>query len=65
MSVLLKELEERSGQQLGPRSRLGLALLALFAPGKLVVAVIKGFLLVVEGLDVEDLRASAAEIQND
>ena len=65
MSVLVKEIEKGTRQQFGPRNRLGLALLALFAPGKAVVAVVKGFLRAVETLDEEERRALVAEIQDD
>ena len=61
MSVLLKEL----GKQTGLIRRLVFAFLGLFAPGMLMVAVVKGFLSVVEDLDDEELLSLVAEIQND
>ena len=61
MSVLLKDF----GKRTGPIRRLVFALFGLFAPGMFMVAVIKGFLSVVEDLDEEELRALVAEIQND
>ena len=61
MSALLKEI----GKQAGPIRRLVFALLGLFAPGMLMVAVVKGFLSVVEDLDEEELQALVAEIKND
>ena len=61
MSVLLKEL----GKQTGLIWRLVFAFFGLFAPGMLMVAVVKGFLSVVEDLDDEELQTLVAEIQND
>lgn len=61
MSVLSKEL----GKQIGPIRRLAFAFLVLFAPGMLIVVVVKSLLSVVEGLDEEELRALVAKIQND
>lgn len=61
MSVLSKAL----GKPMGPIRRLVFAFLALFAPGKAMVAVVKGFLLAVETLDEEAVRALVAEMQND
>ena len=61
MSALSKHL----GKKCGPARRLFYALVVLFAPGALLVAVVKAFLSAVEGLDDEELLSLVAEIQND
>jgi len=51
-----KELLKDLGRHAGPIRRLFMALLALFAPGTLVVAILKGFLQSIEELDDEELK---------
>ena len=59
------DLAKVRARSAGPIERFAFAFFGLFAPGMLMVAVVKGFARALKDLDDDELLSLIAEIQND
>jgi len=60
-----RNLMKTFGRHFGPIKRITFALASVFAPGLLVVSILKGFLATVDNLDEEELRELIIGMQDD
>ncbi len=60
MSDLVKML----GKEVGPKKRIVFALCALFAPGVLLISIVKAFLRIIEDMDSDELARIVKEIKD-
>jgi len=57
-------LADQLNRDAGPLRRLNFALLALFSPARLILAILTGFLSAIDSLDDEELKQLLLELKD-